>query len=433
MGYNFASSLFSYNEIDDAKLHPHLEYSPLYNARKHPFGNKNDKNETNIANKEFNQTYRKFIIDLLPMKQLSNKEKLQLAYYLILQDRMEEAFNMYKKIKKEEITDDKNKSYIIQYDYITAYLDFCFGYPDFSLAKSICNKYKDFPLVHWREKFEEIEDQLFEYEGKEKISMDKLLTESDNKKMVVKELREKEPKLSFTINNKERKILLIHSNISEINIKFYFIDLETMFTRDPKISEIMNKDENNKDNDNNYMKEHFGFVQANYSETIKIPKDKINKNDNSTDYQIPNDFMNKNLLVEIKAESIKLFDIYLSSNLYIVITESLGELKVLDYNLKAVTKAYVKVYVELNYDNVQFYKDGYTDLNGKFNYLALNTDQLKKAKKFYIFVSEEEQGAIIKECYPPKNIHRTGEDNLFSDIQKHRQMQRNQWRQLNKI
>ena len=99
----------------------------------------------------------------------------------------------------------------------------------------------------YEEKFEEIEDQLFEYEGKEKISMDKLLTESDNKKMVVKELREKEPKLSFTINNKERKILLIHSNISEINIKFYFIDLETMFTRDPKISEIMNKDENIKD------------------------------------------------------------------------------------------------------------------------------------------------------------------------------------------
>ena len=84
-------------------LHPHLEYSPLYNARKHPFGNKNDKNETNIANKEFNETYRKFIIDLLPMKNLSNKEKLQLVYYLILQDRMEDAFEMYKKIKKEEI------------------------------------------------------------------------------------------------------------------------------------------------------------------------------------------------------------------------------------------------------------------------------------------------------------------------------------------
>ena len=33
-------------------------------------------------------------------------------------------------------------------------------------------------------------------------------------------------------------------------------------------------------------------------------------------------------------ESIKLFDIYLSSNILIVITESIGELKVLDNNLK---------------------------------------------------------------------------------------------------
>ena len=33
----------------------------------------------------------------------------------------------------------------------------------------ICKKYKDFPLTSWREKFEEIEDQLFEYEKKEKI------------------------------------------------------------------------------------------------------------------------------------------------------------------------------------------------------------------------------------------------------------------------
>jgi hypothetical protein len=345
---------------------------------------------------------------------------------------MDEALEMYKKIKPEEVNDNNNKSYKIQYDYINAYLDFCFGYPDFTIAKSICNKYKDFPLVHWREKFEEIEDELFEYEGKEKVSMNKISTESDDKKALTKELREKEPKLSFTVDSKEGKILLIHSNLNEINIKFYFIDLETMFTRDPKISEIMNKDKNKENISNSNMIESFGFVQANYSETIKIPKEKANKNDNSTMYEIPKEYKNKNLFVEITSESIKLFDIYLSSNLFVVITESLGELKVIDNNLKPIIKAYVKVYVELNNNSeVQFYKDGYTDLNGKFNYLALNTDQLKKSKKFYIFVSEEKQGAIIKECYPPKNVQRT--DNLLGDIQKYRQNQRNEWRKLNRI
>ena len=130
----------------------------------------------------------------------------------------------------------------------------------------------------------------------------------------------------------------------------------------------------------------------------------------------------------------KLFDIYLSSNLYVIITESLGELKVIETNLKPVIKAYVKVYVELNNNEVQFYKDGYTDLNGKFNYLALNTDQLKNSKKFYIFVSEEKQGATIKECYPPKNIERSssGQEDLLVGVQKFRQAQRSRWRTLNK-
>ena len=173
---------------------------------------------------------------------------------------MEEALNIFNKIKKEEIDENnKNKSYKIQYDYINAYLDFCFGYPEFKTAKEVCNKYKDFPLMHWREKFEEIEDQLFIYEGKEKITMNDIENESKNKKALTKELREQEPKLSYTIDNKDGKIILLYNNINKIDIKFYFIDLETMFTRDPKISEIMNKDKDDESNNNN-MKEYFGFV-----------------------------------------------------------------------------------------------------------------------------------------------------------------------------
>ena len=430
LGYDFESSLYSYNELDDAKIHPHLEYNPLFNARKHPFGNKNDKTGTNIANKEFNETYTKFIVDLLSLKELRIKEKLQLTYYLILQDRIDDAFEVFKKIKSEEIENNKYKNYKIQYDYIYAYLDFCFGYPDFEIAKSICNKYKDFPLTFWKEKFEEIEDQLLEYEGKEKVSMDKISQDNDkSSKKITKELREKEPKISFTINNKEGKIIIIHSNISEISIKLYLIDLETMFTRDPRISEIIEKD---KDKDSNILKKNLGFVQPNYSTIIKIPKEKINKNENSTIFEIPKEYKSKNLFIEIKSESLKIFDIYLNSDLYVVITESIGELKVIDNNLKPIIKAYVKVYAELDSDEIQFYKDGYTDLNGKFNYIALNTDQLKRAIKFYIYISEEKNGALIKECKPPKNIERTGGDNLLGDIQRFRNNQRMQWRILNK-
>ena len=430
LGYDFESKLYKYSDIDDAKTHPHLEYNPLYNARKHPFGNKNEKSVTNITNKQLKKTYTKFIIDLLPMIQLRIKEKLQLTYYLILQDRMEEAFDVFKKIKQEEVENYKYKNYKIQYDYLNAYLDFCFGYPEFKIAKAICDKYKDFPLNHWREKFEELEDQLLEYEGKEKVSMDKISSENDkSSKQLTKELREKEPKISFTIDNKEGKIMIVHSNISEIDIKLYFIDLETMFTGNPKISEIIERD---KSEESNKMNENFCFVQPNYSTIIKLPKEKINKNENSTIFEIPKEYKTKNLFVEIKSESIKMFDIYLNSNLYVIITESIGELKVVDNNFKPIIKAYVKVYAELNHSEVQFYKDGYTDLNGKFNYIALNTDQLKNAKKFYIYIYEERNGALIKECKPPKNIDRRGDNNLLDDIQRFRNNQRIQWRYLNK-
>ena len=70
LGYYFKSSLYSYSETDDAKRYPHLEYSPLYNARKHPFGIKGNNNEISIANIQFKETYQNFIIELLSLPTL---------------------------------------------------------------------------------------------------------------------------------------------------------------------------------------------------------------------------------------------------------------------------------------------------------------------------------------------------------------------------
>ena len=431
--YDFKSKLYSYQEINDARIHPHIEYNPIINARKHPFGKNNEDNELPIANEEFKETYEKFIIDLLPLRELRIKEKLQLTYYLIIQDRMNEALNIFNKIKKEEIEDDNNnnKSFKIQYDYIYAYLDFTFGYPEFKIAKSLCNYYKDFPLLHWKEKFEEIDNELQQYENKENrdnISMD-IDEEEKDKKTLIKELKEKEPKLSFKIENKDGKIDLIHSNIDEVNIKLYLIDLEILFTREPKISEIINKSAEN--NNDHYLKEKFGFVQPNYSETIKIPESKDNKSINSTIYEIPEIYKKKNLLIEVDYASIKLLNLYLNSNLNIIITESIGELQALDEKLKPVIKTYIKVYAKLD-DEIIFYKDGYTDLNGSFNYLKLNTDLLKKVKKFYIYAFEMNHSDTIKECYPPKNIDNMNNEDIMELIRKEKRNERNLWKILNK-
>ena len=113
----------------------------------------------------------------------------------------------------------------------------------------------------------------------------------------------------------------------------------------------------------------------------------------------------------------------------VIINENIGELKVLNSDLKPVIKAYVKCFAKVGGSN-QFYKDGYTDLRGKFNYLALNTDQLKDASMFYIFVSDDDLGSMIKECRPPYNLEKG--DKSYEGVLKYKQQQRTQWRVMNK-
>ena len=50
---------------------------------------------------------------------------------------------------------------------------------------------------------------------------------------------------------------------------------------------------------------------------------------------------------------------------------------------------------------VNFYKDGYTDLRGRFDYASLNTSDLKSFDKFAIFVMSDEYGSLIREAIPP--------------------------------
>jgi hypothetical protein len=51
---------------------------------------------------------------------------------------------------------------------------------------------------------------------------------------------------------------------------------------------------------------------------------------------------------------------------------------------------------------VRFYKDGYTDLRGKFDYSSLSTNEMDNVEKFSILVLSETDGAVVREADPPK-------------------------------
>ena len=69
---------------------------------------------------------------------------------------------------------------------------------------------------------------------------------------------------------------------------------------------------------------------------------------------------------------------------------------------RPVPKAYVKVYAQTHDGSVKFYKDGYTDLRGRFDYASLSTNQLDNVKRFSMLVVSDDLGAEIREASPPK-------------------------------
>ena len=64
-------------------------------------------------------------------------------------------------------------------------------------------------------------------------------------------------------------------------------------------------------------------------------------------------------------------------------------------------KSYVKVYARHQGGEVRFFKDGYTDLRGQFDYATLSTNDLETAERFAILVIHPELGALVREAAPP--------------------------------
>jgi hypothetical protein len=50
---------------------------------------------------------------------------------------------------------------------------------------------------------------------------------------------------------------------------------------------------------------------------------------------------------------------------------------------------------------VRFYKDGYTDLCGRFDYATFSTDDLDRVERFALLVVDDDAGATVLEAAPP--------------------------------
>lgn len=341
----------------------HLEYKPLVNARAHSLGKSRE-----IVNDRLLWQYHRFMKELAYQPSLNDEEQLAVTYYLFVQDRIEEGLARFAQVRRENISEK------LQYDYCDAYSKLFSDDPE--AARQIAGKYAEHPVERWRNTFATITAQLDEAVGKNVAAIN-----PEDRNQQQNQLAATEPALELVVE--ARKINLNYRQLETVQINLYQMDVELLFSRNPFVKQVGGN---------------FASIKPNRTLTVAL-----NKDGTTHVVDLPQDLQNSNVLVEVIGRGQTRTQPYFSNSLSVQVIENYGHVAVSDSKtMKPVSKAYVKVYARTASGDVKFYKDGYTDLRGKFDYASLSTNGLDDAQQFSILVLSEDFGAIVREASPPK-------------------------------
>lgn len=360
-----------------------LEYDPLINPRAHDISDK----KHNILNKTFKETYERFLKYCIERGNLTERERIILVAYLVLQDRIQDALNHLKNIDEKKVLE--SNSMLVQFEYLRAYLSIYTDGPHYGIARAAAKKYFDFPDLSWRKRFREIAKQVAEHDKG-------LQAAPEEKKGGVQEktnteLADKSEYLSLELKE-NFQLAITHKNVSQLSISFYKLEMEILFSNDPFLEkDIMN----------------FVSVNPNHLLRFKVQKSSEFKTNTVT---IPENLQKDALFIQVKAkdrfEIVKSFN----SHLRVHAVEDYGLLNVSDLTGKILNSVYVKCFSKKRDGTVKFYKDGYTDFRGSFDYASLNSDSLGDIEKYGLFVFSPEHGSVILTAKPPSQVGRIVKD-----------------------
>jgi hypothetical protein len=331
-------------------------------------------------------------------------DNLSVAYFLFLQDRVDEALARFKTVDANALPTK------LQHDYLKCYADF---YEDnLAEARGIAAKYADFSVPRWRMLFGEVTAQLDEIEGK---GPNREKRDKPDREKQQGELASTEP--GFELKVEHKTLALTWKNLGEVTLNYYLMDPEFSFSSSPFVSQDAGR---------------FNIIKPNRTAILALPKDK-----DTLDVPLPGEFAKANVLVEVIGAGQRKTQAYHANTLKVAVTENYGRLETRDSTTdKPLPKAYVKVYAKLHDGTVRFFKDGYTDLRGRFDYASLNGPdastgplgeppatgaasrtsvpangldyqmlkpaELAQVQKLAVLVLSEANGALVKEVDPPQ-------------------------------
>jgi len=361
-GLYLASPLLSLDPVERL-AYQHLEFTPLVNPRAHPVGPK-----TRILNNRFREQYQRLMKLLSYKPALNEVDKLAVSYYLTLQDRVAEAIDWFSHVDRKAVPEQ------LQCDYLEAFLAFYRG--DIDGARKLANAHAQEGVSRWRNRFAQMLNQLDELGGGPAGSADK-----ENRDQVQGTLAATEPALEMQVE--AGQIRLDYRNLKACALNFYPMDIELLFSRSPFLQDGAAQ---------------FSFIRPMLSQSLDLPPGK-----EVLAVPLPKEFQAKNVMVETLAAGLRKTQAYYANTLKVQWIEAYGQLLVSHAETrKPVPGAYVKVYLRAQGGEVKFFKDGYTDLRGRFDYASLNTNELDNAQRLAVLILSPELGAVVREVAPPK-------------------------------
>lgn len=361
VGRVLESPLLTVNPVE-TKVYEHLEYDPLVNARAHPVGEKRK-----ILNTALNEQYRAFLSNGLYRATLNANERLALCYYLLLQDRLAEAITEMAKIREAELHEK------IQWDYLRAWVALRMLEPDRAFA--LAQPHQEYPVPRWRERFRSVAAAVAEARGAPTA-----VAQEPSRQQDLDRLAADTPSLELKVEN--GKLWVTAHRLPRITLNLYPMDIELMFSRKPFLAE---------------GGADFAVIKPAFTQELEIKA-----KGEPEEIRLPRGYAERNLMVEVTGKGQRAGTAWFASRLRVRKMESYGQVEVRSARDNApLPKTYVKVFARGVDGRETFWKDGYTDLRGRFDYVSLNDRKPEEAAEFAILILHPELGAEIRTAKPP--------------------------------
>ncbi|KJE96042.1 hypothetical protein CAOG_06416 [Capsaspora owczarzaki ATCC 30864] len=413
-----------------------LEYHPFFTPRIHQLGRRD------IFNDSLKAAYVSLLNAMVCCATPTSADLFALTYYLLLQSRIEEAISTFAaaqlRVKEEESrllamaaggTSSSKSSKAgqslapppgagehqlvvrrrpsfsaipssfmrLQREYLEAYLDFYNTQPDvapLTVARKICAEHKNHPIARWRSKFADMARQIDEYDAA-------MRGDSSSSSAVASPTRNVE---GDEAGNIERQQAQLASTDAVLNLeiatdgtitiearnakersgelRFYPSDVELLFSTNPFVRATSAA---------------FAYIKPHLTLPVSLPA-----TGSAVTVALPKELLNGNVFVEVVLGNLSKSTMFYSNGLTTHLMENYGQVRVVERASKRpIASAYVKVYAKLNDGTTKFYKDGYTDLRGLFDYVSLSNDVFDSVKSFAVLVMSDKFGSVVLEASRP--------------------------------